>query len=48
MHFVGTRTDVPRLMRGAMDFYLFPSINEGFGVSLLEAQMAGLECWCLI
>jgi glycosyltransferase involved in cell wall biosynthesis len=44
MHFVGTRTDVPRLMRGAMDFYLFPSINEGFGVSLLEAQMAGLDC----
>ncbi|MGB8541643.1 MAG: glycosyltransferase [Candidatus Acidiferrales bacterium] len=44
MHFVGTRTDVPRLMRGAMDLFLFPSINEGFGVSLLEAQAAGLSC----
>jgi glycosyltransferase involved in cell wall biosynthesis len=44
MHFVGTRTDVPRLMRGAMDLFLFPSINEGFGVSLLEAQAAGLLC----
>jgi glycosyltransferase involved in cell wall biosynthesis len=44
MHFVGTRADVPRLMRGAMNFYLFPSLNEGFGVSLLEAQMAGLDC----
>ena len=44
MHFVGTRTDVPRLMRGAMDLYLFPSINEGFGLTLLEAQAAGLGC----
>ncbi|MGB8523170.1 MAG: glycosyltransferase [Candidatus Acidiferrales bacterium] len=44
MHFVGTRTDVPRLMRGAMDFYLFPSISEGFGITLLEAQAAGLGC----
>jgi glycosyltransferase involved in cell wall biosynthesis len=44
MHFVGTRTDVPRLMRGAMDFYLFPSISEGFGLTLLEAQAAGLGC----
>src|ERR1700722_11627287 len=44
MHFIGTRTDVPSLMRGAMNFYLFPSLNEGFGVSLLEAQMAGLDC----
>jgi glycosyltransferase involved in cell wall biosynthesis len=44
MHFVGTRTDVPRLMRGAMDLYLFPSISEGFGLTLLEAQAAGLGC----
>jgi glycosyltransferase involved in cell wall biosynthesis len=44
IHFVGTRTDVPRLMRGAMDLFLFPSLNEGFGVSLLEAQAAGLLC----
>ena len=44
LHFVGTRTDVPRLMRAAMDLFLFPSLNEGFGVSLLEAQAAGLLC----
>jgi glycosyltransferase involved in cell wall biosynthesis len=44
MHFVGTRTDVPRLMRAAMDLYIFPSMNEGFGLTLLEAQAAGLAC----
>jgi glycosyltransferase involved in cell wall biosynthesis len=44
MHFVGVRTDVPRLMRGVMDLFLFPSFNEGFGFSLLEAQAAGLQC----
>jgi glycosyltransferase involved in cell wall biosynthesis len=44
MHFVGTRADVPRLMRGAMDLYLFPSTNEGFGLTLVEAQAAGLRC----
>jgi len=44
MHFVGVRTDVPRLMRGGMDFFVFPSFNEGFGFSLLEAQAAGLQC----
>jgi glycosyltransferase involved in cell wall biosynthesis len=44
IHFAGIRTDVPRLMRGAMDLFLFPSINEGFGFSVLEAQAAGLHC----
>jgi glycosyltransferase involved in cell wall biosynthesis len=27
-----------------MDLFLFPSLNEGFGFSLLEAQAAGLHC----
>jgi glycosyltransferase involved in cell wall biosynthesis len=44
MHFAGSRTDVPRLMRGGMDVFLFPSIYEGFGLTLLEAQTAGLRC----
>lgn len=44
VHFLGIRTDVPRLMLAAMDLFLFPSLHEGFGVCLLEAQAAGLRC----
>lgn len=44
IHFAGIRTDVPRLMLAAMDLFLFPSLHEGFGVCLLEAQAAGLRC----
>jgi glycosyltransferase involved in cell wall biosynthesis len=44
MRFVGIRTDVPRLMCDAMDFFLFPSLFEGLGLSLVEAQAAGLNC----
>lgn len=29
----------------AMDTYLMPSINEGFGISLCEAQINGLYCF---
>ena len=42
--FTGIRTDVPRLMQGAMDAFLFPSIYEGMGMAVLEAQAAGLPC----
>lgn len=41
--FTGTRTDVNRLMQ-AMDVFVFPSIYEGFGIAVLEAQAAGLSC----
>jgi len=44
MHFVGTRTDVPRLMRSGMDVFVFPSFWEGLPVTLIEAQAAGLRC----
>jgi glycosyltransferase involved in cell wall biosynthesis len=44
IHLVGVRTDVPRLMLAAMDLFLFPSLYEGLGICLLEAQAAGLRC----
>ena len=40
--FLGIRSDVPRLMQGAMDAFLFPSFYEGLPVALIEAQAAGL------
>ena len=42
--FAGTRTDVPRLMVGATDVFFFPSLWEGLGLALVEAQAAGLPC----
>lgn len=40
--FAGTRSDIPRLMLGAMDVLLFPSLYEGLPVVGLEAQAAEL------
>lgn len=42
--FAGVRADVPRLMKGIMDLFLFPSLYEGLPLTLLEAQAAGLRC----
>jgi glycosyltransferase involved in cell wall biosynthesis len=40
----GNRRDVPRLMRGAMDAFVFPSLYEGLGLAVIEAQAAALPC----
>lgn len=42
--FAGSRSDIPRLMRGAMDVFLFPSLHEGANIALIAAQAAGLPC----
>jgi glycosyltransferase involved in cell wall biosynthesis len=42
--FLGVRDDVNQILQ-AMNFFLFPSIDEGLPVSLIEAQAAGLKCF---
>lgn len=39
---LGQREDTHKLL-SAMDIFLFPSLFEGFGISLLEAQVNGLR-----
>lgn len=40
---LGKRDDTDRILQ-AMDVYLLPSLFEGFPISLVEAQTAGLPC----
>ena len=44
IRFIGPRDDVPACLH-LLDVYLFPSIYEGLGIVLLEAQAAG--CYCV-
>ena len=41
--FLGTRGDVNELMQ-CSDVFLFPSLFEGLGIVVIEAQAAGLPC----
>ena len=43
MKILSNRTDVPELMR-AMDRFVFPSMYEGLGIALIEAQLTALPC----
>lgn len=43
VRFLGVRSDVADLMQ-AMDVFVFPSLYEGLGIALVEAQAAGLPC----
>lgn len=38
------REDVNKIL-SAMDIFIFPSLTEGFGIALLEAQANGLPCF---
>lgn len=43
VNFLGRRSDVDELMK-ACDVFLFPSLFEGLGIVVIEAQAAGLPC----
>ena len=43
VRFLGVRSDVADLMQ-AMDVFVFPSLYEGLGIVLVEAQASGLPC----
>ncbi len=41
--FMGFRQDVPEFMQ-AFDVFILPSLSEGLGIVLIEAQASGLPC----
>lgn len=43
VHFAGKRDDVATMLH-SMDVFVFPSVFEGLGLVLLEAQATGLPC----
>ncbi len=45
VHFLGFRTDIAELMKSA-DIFLFPSLQEGLPVALMEAMACSLPCIC--
>lgn len=45
VHFLGYRNDANRIMKSC-DLYLFPSIQEGLSVALMQAMACGLPVVC--
>lgn len=43
MYMLGSRTDVPEILRSS-DLFFLPSFFEGLAIVLIEAQAAGLPC----
>lgn len=42
--FAGVRPDIPRLLTSVVDVFALPSLFEGLGLVLIEAQAAGRPC----
>lgn len=42
--FTGDRNDVPEILMGVFDIFLFPSHYEGAALAVIEAMAAGLPC----
>lgn len=45
VHFLGSRTDVNEVL-ACCDLFYMPSVFEGLGIVIIEAQAAGLPCLC--
>ena len=41
--FLGEQDDVAQLL-AVMDVFIFPSVYEGFGIAVIEAQASGIPC----
>lgn len=46
VQFLGTRSDIPRLLEKADVFIHMPICEEGFGIAVVEAMAAGVLCIC--
>ncbi|MCQ2479487.1 MAG: glycosyltransferase [Clostridia bacterium] len=44
INMTGIRTDVADILHSS-DYFVFPSVFEGLGIVLIEAQAAGVECF---
>lgn len=44
VNFLGTRSDIAEIMASS-DYFLLPSLYEGLGIVLIEAQASGLMCF---
>lgn len=44
VHFLGLRKDIPVIMKSLFDIFVFPSLWEGLPLTLIEAQLSGLQC----